>query len=87
MRIAALVLWLSATLLTAAEPAPRVIKSLDKPYPSFGKIERKDARLDKLLPADAKLKGEMRAAAKTVIDEWMQQAGPEAQRALTAIRR
>lgn len=41
----------------------------------------------KVLPADAKLKAEMRASAKGVIDEWMQQAGPEAQRALTAIRR
>jgi gluconolactonase len=32
-----------------------VIKSLLPPYPSFGKIERKDPRFDKLIPSDAKL--------------------------------
>lgn len=41
----------------------------------------------KVLQPDAKLLGEMRAAAKGVIDEWMQQAGPEAARAMAAIRR
>ena len=41
----------------------------------------------KILAPDAKLLSEMRAAAKGVIDEWKAQAGPEAQRALTAIGR
>jgi TRAP-type C4-dicarboxylate transport system substrate-binding protein len=41
----------------------------------------------KVAPPDPKLAAEMRAAAKGVIDEWMAQAGPEAQRALQAIRR
>ncbi len=34
---------------------PRVLKSFEKPYPTFGKIVRKDARFDALLPADSKL--------------------------------
>lgn len=41
----------------------------------------------KVLPADAKLKAEMHGASKGVIEEWLRQAGPEAQRALTAIRK
>ncbi|MGE0798470.1 MAG: TRAP transporter substrate-binding protein [Lautropia sp.] len=41
----------------------------------------------KVLPADPKLRAEMRAAAKGVIEEWQKAAGPEAQRALAAIRR
>lgn len=41
----------------------------------------------KVLQPDPKLVADMRAAARGVIDEWMTQAGPEAQRALTAIRR
>lgn len=40
----------------------------------------------KVLPGDPKLKAELRAAGKGVIDEWLQQAGPEAQRALNALR-
>jgi TRAP-type transport system periplasmic protein len=40
----------------------------------------------KIQPVDPKLRAEMRAAAKGVIDEWIQQAGPEAVRALKAIR-
>lgn len=41
----------------------------------------------KVAPPDPKLAAEMRAAAKGVIEEWMAAAGPEAQRALQAIRR
>lgn len=41
----------------------------------------------KILAPDAKLLGEMRAASKDIIDEWLAQAGPEARRALTAIGR
>jgi TRAP-type C4-dicarboxylate transport system substrate-binding protein len=41
----------------------------------------------KVLQPDPKLKQEMQAAAKGIIEEWLQQAGPEAQRALAAIRR
>ncbi len=41
----------------------------------------------KVAQPDPKLKQELQAAAKPIIDEWLQQAGPEAQRALAAIRR
>ncbi len=41
----------------------------------------------KVLQPDPKLRQELQAAAKPIIDEWLQQAGPEAQRALTAVRR
>ena len=41
----------------------------------------------KIQPVDPKLLAEMKNAAKGVIDEWMRQAGPEAERALKAIRR
>jgi len=41
----------------------------------------------KIQQPDPKLLTDMRAAAKGVIDEWLQQAGAEAQRALTAVRR
>jgi TRAP-type C4-dicarboxylate transport system substrate-binding protein len=40
----------------------------------------------KVLQPDPKLKAELRAAAKSVIDEWLRQAGPEAKRALAAVR-
>jgi TRAP-type C4-dicarboxylate transport system substrate-binding protein len=40
----------------------------------------------KVLQPDPKLKAELHAAAKGVIDEWLRQAGPEAKRALAAVR-
>ena len=46
-----------------------------------------EAGMKVTLSPDPKLKAEMREAGKGVIDEWLQQAGPEAQRALAAIRR
>ena len=46
-----------------------------------------EAGMKVTLSPDPKLKAEMLEAGKGVIDEWLQQAGPEAQRALAAIRR
>jgi TRAP-type C4-dicarboxylate transport system substrate-binding protein len=40
----------------------------------------------KIQPVDPKLRAEMKAVAKGVIDEWIRQAGPEAERALKALR-
>ena len=47
--------WGGPVARAADATRPRVIRSFDKPYPTFGKIVRKDPRFDKLLPADAKL--------------------------------
>lgn len=41
----------------------------------------------KIQPIDPKLLADMKTAARGVIDEWMKQAGPEADRALKAVRR
>lgn len=39
----------------ASGPSLPWLESFTPPYPAIGKVERKDARLDKILPADAKM--------------------------------
>ena len=53
--VSALIAW--PTFSRAAdEPKPgRVLKSYEKPYPTFGKIKRLDPRFDKLIPLNAEL--------------------------------
>jgi len=63
------------TAAAADEPKLRVIKSHDKPYPAFGQIERKDARLDKLLPADAKLEKLAEGFAWSEGPVWVKKGG------------
>lgn len=41
----------------------------------------------KIQPVDPKLKADMKAQAKGLIDDWIREAGPEAERALKALRR
>jgi gluconolactonase len=45
---------MNATVVCAAGEQPEV-KSLSKPYPTFGTIQRVDPKIDSLLPADAKM--------------------------------
>ncbi len=61
-----------STAMSEDKPA---IKSHSQPYPSFGKIERKDARFDKLIAPDAKLEKLAEGFAWSEGPLWMKDGG------------
>jgi gluconolactonase len=65
--------FLASSLTALAEEL--VIKSHTAPYASFGKIERKDSRFDKLIPPDAKLEKLAEGFDWTEGPVWMKSVG------------